>query len=268
MDRRRFLSGLCPSCMAAVAQPLGALAAARPAPDGTPQALELGVPSMTRLAKTVWIARIAPHVWLHTTTWRISPMFYYPANGLILDRPDGALMIDTTWSPGQAEVLLDWSRRRLSSPITAAVATHFHNDRVGGIPALTKHGIQTVASSLTCSLAKTAGLPVPAPLPGLQTAPQRFGEGCELYYPGAGHTRGNIVAWLGSPKVLFGGALIRSETSINLGNVKDAVVADWPQSVRNVQARYPKAKIVVPGDGSIAGDPIGHPLDLLAKTVA
>ncbi|MEI9963563.1 MAG: MBL fold metallo-hydrolase [Caulobacteraceae bacterium] len=267
LDRRRFLGMLCPCAIAAA--PRGVFAAIADIPSqGLPQALELGVEPMTRLSSTVWVARIAQGLWLHTTTWPVSRGFYYPANGLIMERPGGALMIDTTWSPDQADVLLDWSRRTLSAPISSAVATHFHLDRTGGIPALKRRGVSVLALPLTCQLARAHHLPVPAPIPGLATGPQKFGPDCELYFPGGGHTRDNIVAWLPRQRTLFGGGLVRSITSISLGDASDAAVSSWADSIRNVQARYPRPRMVVPAFGTIAGDPIAHTLTLLARSGA
>jgi metallo-beta-lactamase class B len=36
----------------------------------------------------------------------------------------------------------------------------------------------------------------------------------QAYYPGAGHTRDNIVVWVPQDKVLFGGCLIKSLEAI------------------------------------------------------
>ena len=266
LNRRTFLTAACACCGGLAAAPLAVRAAgAAPSDEGLPQALELGDTPMTRLAKTVWVRRLASGLWLHATTNLIAAGFYYPANGLILERRGGSLMIDTGYAPEQAEVLLDWSRRNLQSPISLAVATHFHNDRTGGIPDLQKHGVRTLAYPLTCDLARAAGQPVPEPIEGWTTGAHRLGADCELYFPGAGHTRDNVVAWMPRQRVLFGGCLIKSITSKGMGNTADAVMGDYAATVRGVQARYPRAKAVVPGHGTISGDPIGHTLALLAQ---
>lgn len=269
LNRRTVLAAICPCCAGLAAAPLFARAAEPdPSAEGLPQALELGAPKMTRLDKTVWVARIAPGLWLHSTTQLIAAGFYYPANGLILERPGGSLMIDTGYSPEQAEVLLDWSGRSLASPIALAVATHFHNDRTGGIPGLAKHGVRTLAYPLTCELARAAGQPVSKPIEGWTGGAHRLGPDCELFFPGAGHTRDNVVAWLPRQRMLFGGCLIKSITSNGMGNTADAVMADYAATVRKVCARYPKAKSVIPGHGTIAGDPVGWTLHLLAQAGA
>jgi len=191
---------------------------------------------MKRIGQTVWVCRLAPSLWLHTTTAIIAEGegVYFPANGLILE----------------------------------SKATHFHRDRTGGIPALQAAGIPTVAHPLTCELARSHGTAVPTSAVNFIQDTARLSAACELFFPGAGHTRDNIVVWLPHQRVLFGGCFLKSVTSPDLGNLADAVVADWAGSAQRVRARYPAGKITVPGHGTISGDPVGHTLALLVKEPA
>ncbi len=267
-SRRSFLAFGCACCGSALAGPLAAIAAAPdPGTAGLPQALELGAPGMTRIARTAWVKRIAPGLWLYTCTSVIEGGFWYPANGLVLDRPGGSLMVDTTWNAEQAGTLLDWADKTLVHPVRRAAATHFHRDRTGGIDGLAKRGVETFAHPLTCVLARKAGLPVPRPIEAFRRGrgPHGFGEGCELFFPGPGHTRDNIVAWLGAQKVLFGGCFLKSITSTGLGNLADADVTAWPASLDRVKTRYPRPAITIPGHGTIAGDAVDWTMKLLRQ---
>jgi metallo-beta-lactamase class B len=155
-----------------------------------------------------------------------------------------------------------------AAPITQAVATHFHRDRTGGIPALEVAGIPTVAHPKTLELARSHGTAVPTAAADFVQETARLSEECELFFPGAGHTRDNIVVWLPHQRVLFGGCFLKSVTSPDLGSLADAVVADWAGSAQRVRARYPACKVTVPGHGTISGDPLGHTLALLGKDPA
>lgn len=270
LTKRAFLAnGACACCAGAVGT---SFAATSPASLGTfggeglPTLLELGTDPMTRIGESVWVARIAPQLWLHSTTATIEGGYVFPANGLIVERPKGSLLIDTGYSPDQSELLLQWSNINLASPISAAIATHFHRDRTGGIDGLKAHRVRTLSSPLTCELAKAHGLPVPEPIKNFVEKPFRFAADCELFFPGAGHTRDNVVAWLPKHQVLFGGCFLKSATSNNLGNVADADIPDWPASLRRAHAQYPFAKMAIPGHGSIAGDPVAQTLALLSKS--
>jgi len=265
LDRRRFLGAACACCGLAAAWPPTARAAG---PAGAPEALELGTSPMTRIADTVWVAELEPGLWLHTSTGLIDPGLYYPANGLVLERPGGALMIDTCTEHQQAEALLDWSRTALKAPIVAAVATHFHGDRTGGIAGLARRGVPTFAHPLTCELARRHSQHEPRPIAEFGGGLHAMGAGCELFFPGAGHTSDNIVAWLPRQRTLFGGCFLKSTTSKGLGNLQDADLGAWASSVRRVQARFPEARRVVPGHGTLAGDPLGWTLSLLDRRPA
>jgi glyoxylase-like metal-dependent hydrolase (beta-lactamase superfamily II) len=272
LTRRSFLAGSICVCCACV--PLTASFAATSVAStgsfgstGVPTLLELGIEPMIRIGHTVWVSKLAPDLWLHTTTAIITEdqSMYFPANGLILEGDHGSVLIDTGYFPEQAELLLKWSKGSLRRPITQAVATHFHRDRTGGIPALEAVGISTVAHPLTCELARSHGTPVPTASADFVGGTARLAGQCELFLPGAGHTRDNIVAWLPRQRVLFGGCLLKSVTSADLGNLADAVVDDWAGSARRVSERYPTRQLTIPGHGIIGGDPIGHTLVLLAK---
>jgi metallo-beta-lactamase class B len=225
---------------------------------------------MKRIGQTVWVSRLAPTLWLHTTTAIIAEGegVYFPANGLILESDHGSLRVDTGYSPEHAEVLLKWAKQSLRRPITQAVATHFHRDRTGGIPTLQEAGIPTLAHPLTRELARSHGTAVPTTAADFVEDTARLSAECELSFPGCGHTRDNIVVWLPHHQVLFGGCFLKSVTSPDLGNLADAVVADWAGSAQRVRVRYPTNKITVPGHGTIIGDPVGHTLALLAKEPA
>jgi metallo-beta-lactamase class B len=267
MTKRAFLAG-CACCSMAGLMPARATVSGPGdfGAKGLPTMLELGTQPMARIGDSVWVGQIAPRLWLHTTTAIIPGGAVFPANGLILERRDGSILIDPGYLPEQAALLLEWSKTALASPIARAVATHFHNDRTGGIDGLKTRGVPTFASPLTCRLAAEHGLPVPQPLKDFGASPYRFAEDCELFFPGAGHTRDNIVAWFAEQRVLFGGCLLKSTTSGGLGNTADSVVADWAATIRTMQARYPSPKLTIPGHGTIAGDPAAWTLKLLATT--
>ncbi len=270
LTKRAFLAGGICACCAGTLAPLFAATPAASVgdfgSDGLPDLLELGTEPMKRIGPTVWVRKIAPELWLHTTTAVIPGNYVFPANGLILERRGGSLLIDTTYTPGQAEVLVQWAKRELARPITLAIATHFHTDRTGGVEGLKKRGIRTLAYPLTCTLAAEHQMPVPEPIADFAAGAYRLDADCELFFPGAGHTRDNVVAWLPRQQVLLGGCFLKSVTSRDLGNVADAVVPDWAGSVRRAREHYPAARITIPGHGTIEGDPIARTVNLLAKS--
>jgi glyoxylase-like metal-dependent hydrolase (beta-lactamase superfamily II) len=78
-----------------------------------------------------------------------------------------------------------------------------------------------------------------------------------VFYPGAGHTIDNVVAWVPSDGVLFAGCLVKSITAPDLGNVADADLGAYPATIRRLADTY-RPRHVIPGHGTIAGDSIAH----------
>jgi glyoxylase-like metal-dependent hydrolase (beta-lactamase superfamily II) len=108
-------------------------------------------------------------------------------------------------------------------------------------------------------------MPVPSRALDFKNGIAPLSEDCELFFPGAGHSRDNVVVWFPRQQILHGGCLVKSVTSKDLGNLADAVVADWADTVKRVQTRYPGAKKVIPGHGTSRGDPLAFTLALCGK---
>lgn len=223
------------------------LAACTPAPAAAPE-------PETRLSADVQVRRIAPGLWVHTTWMPLGDGTPYPANGMLLATPDGSVLIDTGWNEAQTDTLLAWAARE-GRPVRRAYVTHAHNDRMGGIAALRRAGVPVQGSTLTARIAQTEGLSGPDVLPGMDVPmegePLRQGL-VELFYPGPGHTRDNIVVWFPRQHVLFGGCLIKADTATTVGNVADADVPNWPYAVRRVREAFPGPRVVVPGHGALS----------------
>jgi metallo-beta-lactamase class B VIM len=208
------------------------------------------------------VRELRPGVWMHTSWQVLDTGQRFPSNGLIVREGGHLLLVDTAWGEQPTEQLLKWIEGTLRLPVRAAIATHFHGDRLGGAPALARRGIPFYAHPLTPALAATLKLPAPRTLDGLaQAGGVDHLESLEVFYPGPAHTRDNVVVWVPAARVLHGGCAVRAGDATVLGNLADADVAAYAGSIRRVLARYPKAEVVVPGHG----DPGGR--ELLEHTV-
>ncbi|WP_224247164.1 subclass B1 metallo-beta-lactamase [Hyalangium gracile] len=211
----------------------------------TPGAQERGEYALT---EDVSLRRVAPGVWVHTTMGS-GPYANIPANGLLVEDGDGSILVDTGWDARQAESLLTWAQDVLHRPVKAAVVTHSHEDRTGGISALLARGLPVYGQEETARIAAASKEPVPS-LTFAET--QALGP-LELFFPGHGHAPDNIVVWHPGGAVLFGGCFVKGGESKDLGNVGDADTAAWPASVDRTRERFPQARIVVPGHGAPGG---------------
>jgi len=239
----------------ALAAPLAAASApAVQAPRSSPSAA-------VRIAGDVEAYPIAPGVWRFVTWMELPEQGRTPANGLLVVSGREALLVNTGWTNEQAAQLAGWADRELGAKVTVVVPTHAHADTIGGLLALHERGTDSWAQEQTGAITRATGQEVPHHLFG-RAKELRVGEVVvELAYHGAGHTVDNIVAWLPSEKILFGGCLVKSAASTDLGNLQDADVASWPATIEAIMAAYPGARLVIPGHG----DPGGA--ELLAHTL-
>jgi metallo-beta-lactamase class B len=187
------------------------------------------------------------------------------ANGLILESSDEVALIDTPWDDQQTVQLLNWIDREIGKPVSFAVITHAHMDRIGGIDVLKSRNISTISGRLTAKEAALRGYSQPD-ITFLSDTLLSYGvSSLEVFYPGPGHTIDNSVVYLSDYHMLYGGCFIKSAASRSLGNLDDAVVADWPGSLKRVSERYPERKVVIPGHGSWEPGAIENTLNLLGK---
>lgn len=250
--------------LAALLSTIGAASKGKPAPQPDVE-LGLATKDMKQLAPNVYVAEIAPGLWAHSTVSQIEGNLLYPANGMLLESGDHSILVDTGWEPEQTKVLLDWARRELKHPVTRAIVTHSHSDRTAGVALLESEEVEVIALALTGDILRAKHLPGPTHLIAFPTTPLRDADGFELFYPGAGHTRDNLVVFFPREQIVFGGCFIKSANNRVLGNIEDADLAAWPGSARRLREQYPDAKFVVPGHGPIAGDTIERTLQLLRE---
>lgn len=203
------------------------------------------------LSPELQVRPLSEGVWLHTW-WTESPEWgRFSSNGLIVVSNGEALLIDTPGNDTLTEQLLRWAADSLGTPIRRAILTHAHDDRMGGIGALKRAGVISYSLPRTADWAERQKWPRPdSLLADEQTI--RIGDRSVLtYFPGPGHTPDNLVVWLDREKILYGGCLVKPENSQTIGNLGDAVVEEWPQSIRRLIARFPAAVTVVPGHGKV-----------------
>lgn len=198
------------------------------------------------------VKQITANVYEHTSFLKTKSFGKVPCNGMIVTDNNEAIVFDTTIDEKTSRKLLEIISEKLNCKVKAVVATHFHEDCVGGLEAFHKHSIPSYAQQLTLELTKKNDVAVPQN--GIDTQ-QEFQIGNQKVYAryfGEGHTRDNIVGYFPAEKVLFGGCLIK-ESGAGKGNLEDANVKDWPETVRKLKAAYPDAAIIIPGHGKTGG---------------
>lgn len=170
-----------------------------------------------------------------------------PANGMYLLTGKGAIMFDSPWDTTQFQPLLDSIRARHNKEVIICIATHFHEDRTGGLEYYRQSGIKTYTTRQTYELSKKRGMKRAEFLIEKDTVFTVGPYSFQTYFPGQGHAPDNIVIWFEKEKLLYGGCLIKSVQDNTLGNLSDANTIDYPATIKNVRAKCKKPKYIIPG---------------------
>ena len=169
------------------------------------------------------------------------------ANGLYLVTNDGVVMIDSPWDTTQYQPLLDSIRAKHNKNVVMNVATHFHEDRTGGLAYYKQQGIKTYTTKMTDELSKKRGMKRAEFLLSNDTTFSIGQYKFQTYYPGQGHAPDNIIIWFEKERILYGGCLIKSTDDTTLGNLGDANVKTYAATIKNVQKKCKKPLYIIPG---------------------
>lgn len=213
----------------------------------------------------IQVTPLTKGLYVHTS-WKLLDGNPFPSNGLIAETKDGVVLVDTGWGEEPTKEILDWVEAKMHKKVTLCIVSHGHDDRLGGITVLQQRGIKVISTKQTAAIAAKDGHPQPE---GILPADSTFtvgGRKIRTFYPGPGHTSDNITVWFPTEKVLFGGCFVKSTEAPTLGNIADADLKAWPNSLRRVISTFPDIAYVVPGHQSWKSKKsLQHTLDLLAE---
>ena len=201
--------------------------------------------------KTLKIEQLSQHTFVHTSY--LKEYKNYPCNGLIFFNDGEAILFDTPTDNAASKELINWVTKELNCKIKAVVINHYHIDCLGGLKAFHNIGIKSIASNLTVELAKSKGKEVPKI--GFEKALEiNIGNKKVVNtYFGEAHAKDNIVSYIPSEKVVFGGCEIKA-VGANKGSLTDANISEWSNTVTRIKNEYAtKATVIVPGHGKSGG---------------
>jgi len=197
------------------------------------------------------LTHIRDSIFIHTTWFEIKGdnSEKFPSNGLLIVRNGKALMVDTPNSNEQTQQMFDFLKDSLGITVTKVVVSHFHSDCLGGLEFLHEKKVESISGDLTYKKCEELKLPLPKTTFAEKMELNFEGETVICQYFGGGHTHDNIVVYVPKSRVMFGGCLIKSVSATDLGNIADASVNEWQETVMKMMLTYPEMEVVIPGHG-------------------
>ncbi len=214
--------------------------------------------------KRVTFAEIGPGLYAYTAEGD-------PNSGIIVG-DDCCIVIDAQATPAMAGDVIARVRQVTDKPIRHLVLSHYHAVRVFGASAYGAGAI--IASDATRALIAERGEADKASEigrfprlfrgldsipPGLTWPSLTFESGMSVYlgrrevrllHLGAGHTAGDVVAWVPDAGVMFSGDLVEYHSACYCG---DAHLRAWPRTLEAIRSFAPRA--LVPGRGDALTTP-------------
>lgn len=207
------------------------------------------------LAYTSEILKILPiseNVYRHVSYLETENFGKVACNGLIFIKNNEAIVFDTPTHTTESEELLAWLTDEKKAIVKAVVVNHFHIDCLGGLAAFHNHNIPSYANETTIELAKKDSVTLPQIGFKLQNALEIGGATIINKHFGEAHTKDNIISYIPSEEIIYGGCMIKT-VNASKGNLEDANMAEWNNTIQNLKESYPNLKVVVPGHGKPGG---------------
>lgn len=198
------------------------------------------------------VLKVAPNTYRYISYLETESFGRVACNGMIVMNNGEAIIIDPPTNSDNSDNLIQYVQNELKAEIKAVVVTHFHEDCLGGLKSFHDKNISSYSYFLTQELAKKNGEETPLHTFKDSIALTVGKEELKLYYLGAGHTVDNIVAFFPKSNSMFGGCLVKS-MGAGKGNLADARVQDWSQTIEKVQQKFPDVEHVIPGHGKDGG---------------
>jgi len=219
-----------------------------------------------KISDDLEIIKLSDNAYVHISYLQTESWGKVGANGLLFVKDGEALMVDSPWNNDQTEELYNWVKDSLGAIVTTFIPTHWHEDCMGGLGYLQTRNVDSYTNQMTIDIAKEKNLPVSQHGFTDSLSLDFQNTSVECYYLGGGHSTDNIVVYLPSENILFGGCCVKDMNSNSLGNLADADVEAWPGTMEKMINKFTKVKIVIPGHGTIGGiELMQHTLQLLNK---
>lgn len=218
------------------------------------------IPEVISISEELQITKINEYSYIHTS-YLVFKGTKFPCNGFIYTNSKEAYIFDSPANKTATSELIEWLQNDMNITIKGVVFNHFHEDCTTGIDIYRKEKIPTIASKKTAELMLKDSLPEPNLLFSDITKLTLGNKVIINKFFGEAHTIDNITSYFPEEKILFGGCQIKS-LDAKKGNLADANIKEWSNTVSKIKEAYPEVKIVIPGHGDYGN------IDLLDYTIS
>lgn len=174
------------------------------------------------------------------------------SNGMVTISNGEGIIVSTPPTDEATSELIGWVTNWLKVKIAGVVIDSWHTDNMEGLDVFQSMQIKSYANEMTRKIAAEKGLPIP-----------QFGFNGEmelkvgskklvLQHFGPAHTSDGIVVWIPGEKILFGNNGVRNFNGW-VGNIGDAYIQEWAETIKKVKTAFGSAKYVIPGHGNYGG---------------
>ncbi len=206
---------------------------------------------VTHESANLTVIKISENVYQHISYLQTNDFGKVPCNGMIVVDGNEAAVFDTPTNAESSKELIQFLKER-NFKINSVVATHFHDDCIGGLDEFHKIGVPSYANKKTIEFLKNSTQNIPQNGFEKEMVLNVGHKKVYLEYFGEGHTRDNIVAYFPDEKTLFGGCLLK-EMNATKGYLGDANEDAWSETVTKLKTKYPNIAFVIPGHGESGG---------------
>ncbi len=219
-----------------------------------------------KITPDLYLLKLTENIFVHVSYHTDSLYGKFTSNGMIVIDGNISAVFDTPMDDSLSQQLFEFIEDSLKAEIKFFVPNHWHGDCTAGMDLLDSSKTTFISSQKTLLISQKKGIP---------TALISFKENynftvgkirIECAYLGEAHSPDNIVVYISSERILFGGCMIKTLKSNSKGNLEDANLKEWPKTIRKVKRKYKKARIVIPGHGDYGNiDLISHTIKLIKK---
>ncbi|WP_109299026.1 subclass B1 metallo-beta-lactamase [Aquimarina sp. AU474] len=213
------------------------------------------------ISEDLQLIKINDHSYIHISEIYLESGNKFPSNGFVYINNSEAYVFDTPANDKATIALINWLQNTQKVTIKGVIFNHFHRDCIEGMDIFKSHDIPCIASGKTLFLMNEAKSDTPDRVFENRSKLKLGNKTIINTFFGEAHTSDNIISYFPEEEIIFGGCMIKS-LDAKKGNLADANISQWSETVSKIKKEHPNVKVVIPGHGKHGGQ------DLLDYTIA